>query len=443
VEVIKGKMIFAGARVLGPTLKVEVQREVSRSALLRMWNNEEGPKTQSKLLQVSAVFAKYFTIFTIGLAIIGGALYLPNIEMAINVFTAVLIIACPCALTLAGPFTLGNIMRLSAKKGVYFKNPETVMEFGSGHSIIFDKTGTLTSSLEGQVEYDGHELLRDDIEMIISGCLASTHPKSRMIAAWLSKKHKVGDLSGIRCDMFKEIPGSGWISHFRGHEIRIGSSEFITKKQANGVYLTIDGIQYGTFHIHVGPRPGIVPMLERLKEDTTVSTYLLSGDDDKHAYHYDSGFADEESLRFHQSPEQKAQFVDALHTQNPEDIIIMVGDGINDAGALKRSNVGIAVTEHISSFTPGCDMVMSSKSLPHFDALKRYAESGSSIIIGAFIISVVYNAIGLTFALMGLLTPLFTAILMPVSSLTVIGYSLGMSSWKARSIPNVENDQWK
>jgi Cu+-exporting ATPase len=440
IEMIKGGIIYAGARVLGPTLKVEVQREVSRSALLRMWNGEESPKTQSKLLHVSAVFAKYFTIFTIALAIIGGALYLPNIEMAINVFTAVLIIACPCALTLAGPFTLGNIMRLSAKKGVYFKNPETVMEFGSGSSIVFDKTGTLTSSLEGQVEYEGNVLLRDDIEMIISGCLTSTHPKSRMIAAWLSKRNDIGNLDGIRCDMFKEIPGSGWISHFRGHEIQIGSSEFIKQTKENGVFLSIDGIQYGRFLIQEGPRKGILPMLKRLKDDLKVTTYLLSGDDDKHAYHYASGFEGKHSLRFHQSPEQKAQFIDALHAQYDDEVIVMVGDGINDAGALRKSNVGIAVTEHISSFTPGCDIVMSSKALPYFDMFKQYAQSGSTIIIGAFIISIVYNVIGLILALMGILSPLFTAILMPVSSLTVIGFSLGMTSWKARHIPNAESE---
>ncbi len=442
VEMIKGGVIYAGARVLGPTLKVEVQREVSRSALLRMWNSEKVEKPESKLLRVSSIFAKYFTVFTIGLAILGGLMYLPDIPSAINVFTAVLIIACPCALTLAGPFTLGNIMRLSAKKGVFYKNPETVMEFGSAQSIVFDKTGTLTSSLEGRVEYDGNELLRQDIEMIISGCLSSTHPKSRMIAAWLSKRNDIGNLDGIRCDMFQEIPGSGWISYFRGHEIRLGSSEFIKHTSENGVFLSIDGIQYGRFAIHIGPRKGILPMLKRLKDDATITTYLLSGDDDKHAYHYASGFEGKHSLRFHQSPEQKAQFIDALHAQS-DDAIVMVGDGINDAGALKKSNVGIAVTEHISSFTPGCDIVMSSKALPYFDMLKQYAKSGSGVIIGAFIISIVYNTIGLTLALMGILSPLFTAVLMPVSSLTVIGFSIGMTSWKARQIPNAESEEWK
>ena len=442
IEVIKGGVIHAGARVLGPTMKVEVQKEVSRSALLRMWNSEKVEKPESTLLHVSSIFAKYFTIFTIGLAIFGGVLYLPDFPAAINVFTAVLIIACPCALTLAGPFTLGNIMRLSAQKGVFYKNPETVMEFGSSQTIVFDKTGTLTSSLEGQIEYEGNELMRDDIEMIISGCLSSMHPKSRMIAGWLSKRNDIGNLDGIRCDMFKEIPGNGWVSHFRGHEIKLGSSEYIKQTMENGVFLSIDGIQYGVFHIHVGPRFGILPMLERLKADDAITTYLLSGDDDAHAFHYVSGFETEESLRFHQSPEQKAQFIDALHAQS-DDIITMVGDGINDAGALKKSNVGIAVTEHISSFTPGCDIVMSSKALPYFDMIKRYAQSGSTVIIGAFIISIVYNAIGLTLALMGILSPLLTAILMPVSSLTVIGFSMGMTSWKARHIPYMESEIWK
>ena len=442
IELIKGGMIFAGARVLGPTLKVEVQREVSRSALLRMWNSEIVEKPESKLLHISAVFAKYFTASTIGLAMLGGLIYLPDIPSAINVFTAVLIIACPCALTLAAPFTLGNIMRLSAEKGVFYKNPETVMEFGSAQTIVFDKTGTLTSSLEGQIEYEGNELYRDDIEMIISGCLSSIHPKSRMIAGWLAKRHDIGTLNGIRCDLFKEIPGKGWISRFRGHELHIGSSEFIKQTEERGVFLSIDGIQYGRFMIQEGPRIGILPMLERLKGDHSMTTYLLSGDDDTHAEHYTSGFEHEYSLLFHQSPEQKAQFIDALHAES-EDIIVMVGDGMNDAGALKKSNVGIAVTEHISSFTPGCDIVMSAKALPYFDMIKQYAQSGSTVIIGAFIISIVYNVIGLTLALMGILSPLFTAILMPVSSLTVIGFSLGMTSWKARQIPHAESEEWK
>ena len=103
-----------------------------------------------------------------------------------------------------------------------------------------------------------------------------------MIAAWLSKRNDIGNLSGILCDMFKEIPGSGWTSHFRGHEIQIGSSEFIKQTTECGVFLSIDGIQYGRFMMYEGPRKGILPMLKRLKDDVTITTFLLSGDDDKH-----------------------------------------------------------------------------------------------------------------------------------------------------------------
>ena len=438
VEIVRNGKIYAGAKVLGPAMEVQVEHEISRSSLLNLWNGIE-PKTHSRLLSVSTRFASYFTGFTIILALIGGIYHHENINQALNVFTAVLIIACPCALTLAGPFTLGNIMRLSAKRGVYFKSPETVMELGAGTTIVFDKTGTLTSSLDGQVSYEGLELMEQDIEMIMSGCLASTHPKSRMIASWLAQKHGYMQLDGIRCDMFQEIPGKGWISRMRGHEIHLGSSSLVMNSEHEGVHVSIDGIYMGNFNIRIGPRPGILDMLKTLKQQVKIC--LLSGDDAKQEMQYTSIFDGNDEVHFNQSPIQKALFIQRLQERGEH--TVMIGDGINDAGALKISQVGIAITERISSFTPGCDIIMSAESLPHFVAVKQYAKSGSHIIIGAFIISVMYNAIGLSMAFSGILTPLFTAILMPVSSLTVIGFSLGMTSWNARHIPFVESEQWK
>ena len=442
VEVLSGMFMYAGAKVLGPAIEVEVIREVSRSALLRMWNNTAFQKTMhSALLQVSAVFGKYFTIFTIGLALIAALLYLPNYPMAISVFSAVLIISCPCALTLAAPFTLGNIMRISAKKGLFYKNPETVLELAAATSIIFDKTGTLTSSLEGTVEYTGAPLTNEEAEMIISGCLASTHPKSRMIAAWLSMKFAVGNLSGIRCDMYSETPGQGWTSLFKHHEIQLGSAEYVLGDSAlQGIQVCIDGEIKGSFTLNEGPRTGIISMIKQLWNTMNLRTLLVSGDSSKNANHYAEAFPNNESLFFNKRPQEKTEFVRALRKANVKEKIIMIGDGLNDAGALMESNVGIAVTEKISSFTPGCDAVMSADALPHLDAFIRYARSAKTIIIIAFWVSVMYNSIGLTLAVMGLLSPVYTAILMPISSLTVIGLTMGLSSWYGKSVPSLKQD---
>jgi Cu+-exporting ATPase len=128
-------------------------------------------------------------------------------------------------------------------------------------------------------------------------------------------------------------------------------------------------------------------------------------------------------MRFYQTPQDKLEAVRDLQEKKLH--VMMIGDGLNDAGALKQSNVGIALAEKSAMFSPACDAVLASEHLYRLHDFIKFATLTKRIIIGAFWISVVYNIFGLTFAVMGWLSPLFSAILMPISNATVVGFSTG------------------
>lgn len=141
-----GELLYAGGRVIGAGAKLSIVKEVSHSYLTQLWNNEAFRKEKSSsLLTISDTFAKYFTI-VVGLMAIASAFYwLPDVDKAVNVFTAVLIIACPCALTLAAPFTLGAAVAIFGKAKFYLKNIGVVTDLAALNAIVFDKTGTLST----------------------------------------------------------------------------------------------------------------------------------------------------------------------------------------------------------------------------------------------------------------------------------------------------------
>ena len=453
VEVLKGTEIFAGGRVTGQAVQLLVTKEVSQSYLTSLWNNESFTRHRHTVLErVSDLFGAYFTIFVIILALGAFVWWYPDMLMAVNAMTAVLIIACPCAMTLASPFALGWAMKIVGRLGLYVKNASVIMEMTTIDTVVFDKTGTLTTGTKGRVTFkavsdahildDTESLSSEEEQWIISALRNSVHPLSRAIVSSLRqlRSHdsanttlyqEYDDVQG-----YTEIPGQGIMCRVAEHEILLGSASFVghgcsavsvdaTGKtmvrtvQGAQVHIAIDGRYRGVFILTDELRSGMDELLIRLQSFYT--TYLMSGDNDTDRSALQALFPPPHQMAFFQSPHNKLDAVKDLQQHGAH--VMMVGDGLNDAGALKVSHVGIAVTEHDGAFSPACSATIAADSLQYIDIFLRFARYTRRVIIGAFWISVVYNIVGLSYAVMGAISPLFSAVLMPMSNITVIGFT--------------------
>ena len=182
-----GDEIFAGGKQQGKSIELLVTKKVNQSYLTQLWNedafkNEE--KSQSS--QLISIVSKYFTFGVIGLALATMLYwYFVDVGLAINTFTAVLIVACPCALALAIPFTYGNILRLLSTDSVFLKNVETIERIQDIDYVIFDKTGTITDSNLMEANYHGKPLTNEQRTLVKSVCTHSSHPLSVAITEQL------------------------------------------------------------------------------------------------------------------------------------------------------------------------------------------------------------------------------------------------------------------
>jgi Cu+-exporting ATPase len=420
VSKVSGEMIYAGGRQKGGAIELEVIKEVSQSYLTQLWNNDSFSKpVESKFTNFSNSVSKYFTIIVLLIAVIAGMFWYPiNVNTALNVFTAVLIVACPCALALSIPFTLGNTMRILGRNRFYLKNLAVVEKLAQIRSIVFDKTGTITEIGKSDIIYTGKVLSYDEQNLIKSLTRNSTHPISKKIFD-LIESNEFYPVTG-----YFEETGKGIAGIVYGHSMKIGSGEFVNcplDENLNHLlqtktYVSIDGNIVGNFSVSNSYREGINDTIKNLSSKYKLS--LLSGDNSGEKDNLLKIFNDEKQLHFRQSPKEKLDYIKNQQQKNQK--ILMIGDGLNDAGALSQSDVGISVTDDISNFTPACDAILDSKNIKLIPDFLRFSRTSLYIIYVNFFISFFYNFIGLSFAVRGLLSPLFAAVLMPLSSISVV-----------------------
>jgi Cu+-exporting ATPase len=426
----RGDVVRAGGRAANSALRVSVLRDVSHSHLASLWNNPVFAKPKSGwLTDVGARFGAWFTVGAVALAAAGAFAWWPDVGASASVATAVLIIACPCALTLSAPITLGTAMGLLGTRGFYLKNPAVAFDLSRIDVIAFDKTGTLTAGLE-QAVVEAREMSRAAWALVRALAWHSVHPVSRAIAA-----SPIGDgfrAGAMRVTEMTEVPGQGISGKVDGIAVAIGTEEFVGSRNAPHADAhtarthVIAGDECGWVRLSPATRRGVEAAARALA--ATHDVCLLSGDHDVERARWADVFGTR--MRFRQTPQDKLAFVADARREGRH--VLMVGDGLNDSGALAAADVGIAVSDETACIVPACDAVIAGNRLADLPAFLRYASRARSVVVGCFIVSVAYNAVGLTLALQGALTPLASAILMPLSSLTIVGLSSGAMRWSAR-----------
>ncbi len=416
----KGERIFAGGRQMGSAIEVVVEKEVAQSYLTGLWNQEFEKRNESgNLKSIINVVSQYFTIVIIVIALITGITWLIlDPDIALNAFTSVLIVACPCALALTIPFTFGSAMRIFGRGGFYLKNVEAIENLTRINTIVFDKTGTITQSNKHRVEFIGN-LSKNDLMLIKSAVRQSTHPLS--IAIYNS----INESSAEEPEVFNEFPGLGIACKINGMNIKIGAEKFVkdddslTESLASLVFVSFNDQVIGHFKISNEYRPGLKENISRLGKKYEL--HLLTGDNESERANLEkifSGFT--RNLHFRQSPKDKLHYIENLKLQGKN--ILMIGDGLNDAGALSKSNVGISIADDIYHFSPACDAILEAGKFHNLYKLLGFTRKSMNIVKVSFVISFLYNVIGIFFAAKGLLSPIIAAILMPVSSVTVVAF---------------------
>lgn len=410
------ELIYAGGRVISKSILLKVEKKVEASYLAEMWK-ERTKDQESTLSKTLNMVSKRFTISVMFISITTLLAWLfIDPSKALFAFTSVLIVACPCALALSVPFAFGHGRTFFGKNGFYLKNSLVIEKLNHTSTIVFDKTGTLTDPNSFEVVFT-QKVEKVNFEAIKSVVKQSNHPLSRAVYQYLNQ------YAEYELTYFEEFPGNGLEGWFEGKKVNLGAAEFLGIEQkfqsdAALVHVKIDEQYQGYFSIKNNYRAGWDKLLGELSLKYEV--HLLSGDNDKER-NIIGKFISEANMHFNQSPKDKLNYIRSLQQQHKK--VLMVGDGLNDAGALNESDTGISVADNIYLFAPSSDAIINAKTLKNLPKFMNFTHLNTRVVYASFVLSFLYNAVGLYFAASGQLAPIIAAVLMPLSSITVVAFT--------------------
>jgi Cu+-exporting ATPase len=424
-----GEKVYAGGKQLGNIVEMEVLNSMSQSYLTQLWSNEAFlKKSEQHYKTITDTISRYFTPALLLLAFLSfGYWVFMDTTIAFNVFTAILIVACPCALALTAPFTLGNVLRIMGNRKLYLKNATVIEQMAKVDTIVFDKTGTITSNKKTSITYEGVQLSDYELLLLKSVVRASNHPLSRRLYEFIPNQNT------IEITSFEEITGKGICAKIDNRLVKLGSSQFLDHMSENThkktkVHIEIDGVYKGSYVFNNQYREGLEQLFENLAKNYNL--VVLSGDNDGERKILEKMLPETTTLVFNQKPEQKLNFIEQLQRKGKN--VMMVGDGLNDAGALTQSNVGISISENVNVFSPACDGILDATQFLKIEYFLRFAKNAMKTIYMSFGLSLLYNVVGLSYAVTGNLLPIVAAIIMPLSTITIVSFVTVMSNYFAR-----------
>lgn len=425
-----GELIYAGGKQTGGNIELLVIKEVAQGYLTKLWNRDEFKKGKNPDRKSFVdLFSRYFTYIVLLIALVTAMYWQWNDpSKTITAVTTIFIIACPCALLLSNSFTNGNILRILSRNKFYLRNAKSIESIAEATHIVFDKTGTLTAGHLQDVFYEGTALTDLQKQQVASITACSAHPLSKAIT------HSLNPVSYLPVGSFKETTGEGLKGIVSNTLVKAGSYHYVTGHKRNlpgtVVFISMENKLMGCFRFSNHYRETIPALLKKLQKKYKIS--VLSGDNISEQKTLRNLLGNDGGLYFNQSPEDKLEYIKKLQVAGER--VIMIGDGLNDAGALKQSDTGIAVSENTNNFTPASDAILEATQFGKLSWLINLCKTNKKIVLASFVLSIFYNLAGLFYAVQGDLSPLIAAILMPASSLSILLVTYGSSNLIAKRL---------
>lgn len=419
---------IGGETVLAQIVKVVEQAQTSKAPVQRIADRVSAVFVPAIIAIAALVFVVWYFVMS------------SDIETALMNATAVLVIACPCALGLATPTSIMVGSGLSAEHGILFKDAASLEETGKVNAIIFDKTGTLTAgtlAVELAKPVNASEV--DLLNYVASLESKTSHPIGKALVRYAT------EFNGVISEVvnYEEVPGHGLQGNVNGALVQIGHSRWMTElgydmaalmdeiqaSEAQGMSVSVvaaDGNIAGILGVADVVRQESIDVIKQLK-DLGVEVWMLTGDNKRTAAHIGK-LVGINHIMAEVLPQDKANKVAELKAQGK--MVAMVGDGINDAPALATADVGIAIGSGTDIAMESADVVLMNASLSTLVSAFKASRKTMKNIKENLFWALIFNTLGIPLAGVGMLTPMIAGTAMAFSSFTVVSNSLRLKRAK-------------
>ena len=427
-----GDEILSGSLCLDSMVYYKASKDASASLLTSIVNLLEEslvkkPRIEQLANKISGYFSSIILIIAL-LSFIGWYYFSDSFEHALIIGISVIVIACPCALGLATPMATLVGISIAAKRGILFKEATFLETMAKSTVLALDKTGTITEGKPSVI----HAELGDNFDASILFALvaSSNHPVSKGIAKYL----EVEKTTNYKIENILSVDAKGLEATFENKVLLGGNALLLEEKGLNISYTSentlfffaIDNELVATFELTDTIRDGAKQAIKNI-QDLGIKVVMLTGDHEKSAQKVASSVGIQE-VHSRLLPQDKASFIDTYH--NNGDIVVMVGDGINDAIALASSDIAIAMGSGADIAINISDVVLLDEKPESIYEAYRLSHRTYDAVKENLVFSLLYNVVSVPLAILGFVTPLVAALSMSLSSLIVVGNSVRIKTLK-------------
>ncbi len=427
-----GDEIVSGSVAIDGVVRYEATKDYGTSTLATLVGLlEESLTKKPKIERLANEISGYFstTILTIALLTFVGWYWMGGeFERALVVAISVIVIACPCALGLATPVATLIGINLAARRGVLFKEATYIETMAKCDVLVLDKTGTITEGKPHVVSYKAYR--EYDPSLLYSLVKSSIHPVSRGIEKYL--KEHFEDLKEPGLEKIKQVQARGITAEYRGHTLYGGNAKMMREfglevdelSDYTLFYFAIDKEVVARFELRDLPKQGAKEAIEDIRR-LGIEILMLTGDNEKAAARV-AAEVGIPSYKANLLPDEKAREIDILHAEGR--LVVMAGDGINDALALSKSDIAIAMGSGSDVALEVSDVVLLDDRITSLRDAFLISRRTFRFVKQNLALSILYNTVTIPLAIAGYVIPLVAALSMSLSSLLVVGNSMRIKS---------------